>query len=79
MHASANRYKACHILKGETVLLEAGGMGVPLGSGRVKLHTTGTVQTTTAKLAWLNTTPLAFEGEGDFSTMELTGKLYEWK
>jgi hypothetical protein len=64
---------------GETLLLESGGMGVPLSPGRVKFRTTATLKSTAPKLAWINTTPLAFEGEGDFSTMEVIGKLYEWK
>jgi len=64
---------------GETLLLESGGMGVHLAPGRVKFRTTATLKSTAAKLAWVNTTPLAFEGEGDFSAMEVVGKLYEWK
>ena len=64
---------------GETLLLKSGGMGVPLAPGRVKFRTTATLKSTAAKLAWVNTTPLAFEGEGDFSAMEVVGKLYEWK
>ena len=64
---------------GETLLMESGGMGVPLGAGRVKFRTTVTLRSSTAKLAWVNTTPIAFEGEGDFSTMEVRGTLYEWK
>jgi hypothetical protein len=64
---------------GDTLRMESGGMGAPLGSGRVKFRTIATVKSTAAQLAWLNTTPLAFEGEGDFSTMEVIGNLYEWK
>lgn len=64
--------------EGETLLMESGGMGVPLGAGRVKFRTTVTLKSTAAKLAWVNTTPIAFEGEGDFSTMEVRGTLYEW-
>jgi len=64
---------------GETLLMESGGMGVPLGSGRVKFRTTVTLKSSAAKLAWVNTAPIAFEGEGDFSTMEVNGTLYEWK
>ncbi len=64
---------------GETLLMESGGMGVPLGSGRVKFRTTATVRSSAASLAWITTTPIAFEGEGDFSTMEVKGILYEWK
>ncbi|MGE0824028.1 MAG: hypothetical protein AB7G75_14480 [Candidatus Binatia bacterium] len=64
---------------GETLLMESGGMGVPLGAGRVKFRTTVTLKSAAAKLTWVNTTPIAFEGEGDFSTMEVKGTLYEWK
>jgi hypothetical protein len=64
---------------GETLLMESGGMGVPLSAGRVKFRTTVTLKSTATKLAWVNTTPIAFEGEGNFSTMEVTGTLYEWK
>jgi hypothetical protein len=64
---------------GETILMESGGMGVPLGTGRVKFRTTVTLKSTAAALAWVNSTPIAFEGEGDFSTMEVRGTLYEWK
>ncbi len=64
--------------EGETILAEAGGMSVPLTPGRVRFRTTGTFKTTSPKLRWLNTTVVAFEGEGDFSSMEVVGKLYEW-
>ena len=64
---------------GETIFMESGGMGVPLGAGRVKFRTTATLKSTAAKLAWVNTTPIAFEGEGDFSTMEVRGTLYAWQ
>ncbi len=64
---------------GETILMESGGMGVPLGSGRVKFRTTATLKSTAAAWAWVNTTPTAFEGEGDFSTMEVRGTLYAWQ
>jgi len=64
---------------GETLLMESGGMGVPLGAGRVKFRTTVTLKSAAAKLAWVNTTPIAFEGEGNFLTMEVKGTLYEWK
>jgi hypothetical protein len=36
------------------------------------------LKTTAPRLSWLNTMVVAFEGEGDFSTMEVVGKLYEW-
>lgn len=65
--------------EGETILAESGGMSVPLAPGRVRFRTTATLKTTSSKLTWINTTVLAFEGEGDFSTMEIIGKLYEWK
>lgn len=64
--------------EGETILAEAGGVSVPLTPGRVRFRTTGTLKTTSPKLSWLNTTVMAFEGEGDFSSMEVVGKLYEW-
>jgi hypothetical protein len=64
--------------EGETILAESGGMSVPLAPGRVRFRTTATLKTTSAKLTWINTTVLAFEGEGDFSSMEVVGKLYEW-
>lgn len=59
-------------------LAEAGGMSVPLTPGRVRFRTMGTFKTTAPKLSWLNTTVVAFEGEGDFSSMEVIGKIYEW-
>jgi hypothetical protein len=65
--------------EGETILAEAGGMSVPLMPGRVRFRTTGMLKTTAPKLSWLNTMVVAFEGEGDFSTMEVVGKLYEWQ
>ena len=64
--------------EGETILAESGGMSVPLAPGRVRFRTTATLKTTSSKLTWINTTVLAFEGEGDFSSMEVVGKLYEW-
>lgn len=64
--------------EGETILAESGGMSVPLAPGRVRFRTTATLKTAAAKLSWLNTTVLAFEGKGDFSSMEVIGKLYEW-
>jgi len=51
--------------------MESAGMGVLLDAGRVKFRTTVTLKSTAAKLAWVNATPIAFEGEGDFSTMEV--------
>jgi hypothetical protein len=63
---------------GGTILMESGGMSVPLAPGRVKFRTTVTLKSTSPNLTWVNTTPMAFEGEGDFSTMEVVGKLYEW-
>ena len=65
--------------EGATILAEAGGMSVPLTPGRVRFRTTGMLKTAAPKLSWLNTTVVAFEGEGDFSTMEIVGKLYEWQ
>jgi hypothetical protein len=59
--------------------MESSGMGLPLASGRVKFWTTVTLKSSSPKLAWINTTPMAFEGEGDFSAMEVVGKLYEWQ
>ena len=61
----------------ETIFMESGGMGLPLAPGRIKFRTTVTLKSTSSKLAWVNTTPMAFEGEGDFSAMEVVGKLYE--
>jgi hypothetical protein len=58
--------------------MELGGMGVPLDAGRVKFRPTVTLDTA-ANLAWVNATPIAFEGEGDFSTMEVRGILYAWQ
>jgi len=65
--------------EGETILAESGGMSVPLTPGRVRFRTTATLKTTSPKLTWINTIVVAFEGEGDFSSMEVVGKLYEWK
>ncbi len=65
--------------EGETLLAESSGMSVPLAPGRVRFRTTATLKTTSPRLSWLNTTIVAFEGEGDFSTMEVVGKLYEWQ
>jgi hypothetical protein len=60
--------------EGETILAESGGMSIPLAPGRVRFRTTATSKTTSSKLTWINTTVLACEGEGDFSTMEIIGK-----
>ena len=65
--------------EGETLLAESGGMSVPIAPGRVRFRTTTIFKTTSPRLNWLNTTVVAFEGEGDFSTMEVLGKLYEWQ
>ncbi len=65
--------------EGERVLVESAGMSVPLAPGRVRFGTTVTFKTRSEKLGWLNMTMGAFEGEGDFSTMEIVGKIYEWK
>ena len=65
--------------EGETILAESGGMSVPLVPGRVRFRTTASFKTTSPRLSWLNTMVVAFEGEGDFSTMEVVGKLYEWQ
>ncbi len=65
--------------EGETLLAESGGMSVPLAPGRAQFRTTTLFKTASARLSWLNTSIIAFEGEGDFSTMEVTGKLYEWR
>jgi len=64
--------------EGETLLAESGGMSVPVAPGRVRFRTIVTFKATSPKLNWLNATVVAFEGEGDFSTMEVVGKLYEW-
>lgn len=64
--------------EGETILAESSGMSVPLTPGQVRFRTTATLKTSSSRLRWLNTKIVAFEGEGDFSTMEVTGKLYEW-
>jgi hypothetical protein len=45
----------------------------------VRFRTTATLKTTSPKLSWINTSVFAFEGEGDFSTMEVVGKIYEWQ
>jgi hypothetical protein len=65
--------------EGETILAESGGMSVSLTPGRVRFRTTATLKTTSPKLSWINTIVFAFEGEGDFSSMEVVGKLYEWQ
>ena len=65
--------------EGETLLAESGGMSVPIAPGRVRFRTIVTFKATSPRLSWLNTTVVAFEGEGDFSTMEVVGKLYEWQ
>jgi hypothetical protein len=59
--------------------MELGGTGVPLDAGRVKFRTTVTLKSTAAKLTWVNATPIAFEGERDFSTMEVRCTLYAWQ
>lgn len=64
--------------EGETLLVEAGGMSIPFAPGRAKFRTTATFKTSSPQLVWLNTMAVAFEGEGNFSSMEVTGKLYEW-
>ena len=63
--------------EGETILAESAGMSVPLAPGQVRFRTTATIKTASPQLSWINTTVLAFEGEGDLSTMEIVGKLYE--
>ena len=65
--------------EGETLLAESGGMSIPLAPGRVRFRTTASFKTAAPRLSWLNTMAVAFEGEGDFSTMEVTGRLYEWQ
>lgn len=62
----------------ETVLLESAGMSVPIGGGRSRYLTTVTHKTTAARLDWINTAIMTFEGEGDFGSMEIAGDLYRW-
>ncbi len=65
--------------EGDPILVESGGMSVPLGDGRVRFGTTVKFRTRSEQYAWLNTTMCGFEGEGNFSTMEISGQIYEWK
>ena len=64
--------------EGDPILVESGGMAVPLGGGRVRFATTVKCRSRLEKYAWLTSTPIGFEGEGDFGTMEVTGQLYLW-
>lgn len=63
---------------GYSIRAEFGGNAVPLGSGRASFRTTGMLKSGEPSLAWLTSQSLAFEGEGDFNTMEVTGKVYLW-
>ena len=63
----------------ETVFLESSGMSVPIGAGRSRYLTTVTHKTSSERLQWVNTAIMTFEGEGDFSSMEIAGNLYHWK
>jgi len=63
---------------GASIRVEFGGNAVSLGGGKARFRTTGMLKTTAPSLDWLNTMNLAFEGEGDFSTMEVTGRVYAW-
>ena len=65
--------------EGDPILVESGGMSVPLGDGRVRFRTTVKFRTRSEQYAWLNTTMCGFEGEGNFSTMEISGQIHEWK
>ena len=65
--------------EGDPILVESGGMSVPLGDGRVRFGTTVKFRTRSEQYAWLNRMMSGFEGEGNFSTMEITGQVYEWK
>lgn len=63
---------------GVALLVESGGMSVPLAGGRVRFGTTVKFRSPSESYAWLATTMCGFEGEGDFSTMSITGRVYEW-
>ena len=64
--------------EGHSIRAEFGGNALSLGPDRARFRTTGMLKTTALSLDWLNSTTIAFEGEGDFSTMDVIGKLYVW-
>lgn len=64
---------------GETVRVESRGMGAPLSPGRSRVQVTVTLRTTSPKLAWVNTTIAAFEGEVNDAEMGIAGRIYGWK
>ena len=63
---------------GDPIMVESGGMSVPLGGGRVRFATTVKCRSQLKKYEWLTSTPIGFEGEGDFNTMDVSGQLYLW-
>ena len=63
---------------GEPIMVESGGMSVPLGGGRVRFATTVKCRSRAEKYEWRTSTPIGFEGEGDFNTMDVSGQLYLW-
>lgn len=63
---------------GESIRGEFGGNAVSLGGGKARFRTTGMFKATAPALEWLNSMNLAFEGEGDFNTMEVAGRVYAW-
>jgi len=63
---------------GENLRAEFAGNAVAIGNGRARFRTTGILKAPSKDLQWLTDKPLAFEGEGDFGTMEVSGSLYLW-
>lgn len=64
--------------EGEAMRLEFGGNAVAVGAGQARFRTTGMIKSAAPALAWLNAVNLAFEGQGDFTTMQVSGRVYEW-
>ena len=63
---------------GESIRAEFGGNAIATAPEKARFRTTGMLKSAAQNLAWLNTANIAFEGEGDFSSMTVTGKLYLW-
>jgi hypothetical protein len=64
---------------GEAITVEAFGIGSPPTSNGSKFRGIAYLRTNSQKYSWVNTTPMAYEGELNTAQTEASATLCEWK
>ncbi len=77
--ATSKTYGIITASDGEAITVEASGIGSPPTPKGSKIRGILCLRTSSQKHAWVNTTPMAFEGEINAAQTELSATICEWK